>query len=122
MRRTWVLLAVVAVLAAVLVGSATAKAQNTEPITPQPITPRQCGAVTPYDLNHDGTVNGRDFDLWVRTVHEGLETCQINGPASGCPSWVDVNGDGIVSVLDLDAMHQFEMWCVRPPMNAWPGH
>ncbi len=122
MRRSWLLLGVVAVLVAVLAGSATVQAQNTDPITPQPITPRQCGQMTPYDLNHDGTVNWKDYDLWVRTVHEGLETCKLDGPADGCPSWVDVNGDGVVSHADLDAIHYFEMWCVRPPMNAWPQH
>jgi hypothetical protein len=53
-------------------------------------------------------------------VHEGEETCRLDGPASGCPDWVDVNGDGIASWLDLDEMRAFKDWCVTPPKNTVP--
>jgi hypothetical protein len=118
-KQTLLLVGVLAV-AVLLAGAVTVQAQITDP--PRPVTPPECGAMAPYDLNNDGRVDWRDFDLWVRTVHEGSETCRLNGPAHGCPPWVDVNRDGIASVEDLMAMDQFMHWCVRPPRHTWvPG-
>jgi hypothetical protein len=109
-----VALVVVAAFAAV---SQPARAQG-EPV---PIVVPSCQDLARYDLNRDGRVGPDDFSLWVITVHElGGEQCRLNGPVQGCPSWLDVNHDGIVSHADLDAMSFFMANCVYPRTRVMP--
>jgi hypothetical protein len=35
-----------------------------------------------------------------------------------CPAWMDVNGDGLVTHGDLDAMFQFLFQCVYAPWRT----
>lgn len=114
MRRTILLLVVLGVV--VLVGARAVQAQST--IDPRPVMPPSCTNVAPFDHNRDGKLDWRDFEMWVLAVHEGGETCRLNGPASGCPTWVDVNGDGIVTVADVQAMDQFLNWCIVAPRHT----
>ena len=51
--------------------------------------------------------------MWVYTVHETGEQCRLGGSALGCPSWVDVDGDGVITTGDLDAMARYLMQCVH---------
>lgn len=108
----------VLVLAALVVGVALAggiaSIVNAQEVGPVPFVPTWCNNVSRYDLNGDGRLTGDDFGLWVWTVHESGESCRLNGPSAGCPSWVDVNQDGLVSLDDLHAMEGYLFLCVNP--------
>jgi len=104
----------------VALAAMTAGAASAQDPSPIPVNPPSCRSMAKYDLTGDGKVNGDDFTMWVRMVHESGEVCRLNGPIGQCPSWVDVNGDGIISVADLDAMHQFVMYCVWPTKTVRP--
>ena|SRR3990172_1403623 len=112
MRMTLLLGLIVFALVAFAV--ATTRSASAQDPSPVPITLPSCREVSRYDHNGDGRVNGDDFGMWVWTVHESGGECRLNGPAGGCPAWVDVNRDGIVSVADLDAMQHFVLICVWP--------
>ena len=116
MRRTLFLGVLLMVGIAVFAGlGQSARAQ--EP--PVPVIVPSCQDVARYDLNRDGRVSADDFSLWVITVHElGGPACQLNGPASGCPVWLDVNRDGVISHADLDAMSLFRANCVWPSRSV----
>jgi hypothetical protein len=118
MRKMLVLgLIVLGVMAFVAATGQSARAQE----SPVPIVVPSCQDMARYDLNRDGRVGPDDFSLWVITVHElGGEQCRLNGPASGCPVWLDVNRDGIVSHADLDAMSFFMANCVYPRTRVNP--
>jgi hypothetical protein len=111
-------LLIVGVLGALLLGVASVQAQDPPVIPPQPVQPQVCSYTDPYDHNGDGQVNWQDYDMWVNAVHNGMPTCKLDGLASGCPDWVDVNRDGMVTHADLMAMDAFRAWCMR--MNTLP--
>ena len=108
----------VLVLAALVVGVAlagvVASMVNAQEIGPVPFVPNWCSNASKYDHNGDGQLTGADFSLWVQAVHESGDACRLDGPSSGCPSWADVNGDGLVSHADLDAMFGYLFLCVYP--------
>jgi hypothetical protein len=86
-----------------------------------PVIVVSCTDVSRFDLNRDGMVNGDDFTLWVKAVHEpgaAFPECRLDGPASACPAWADVNGDGKVSLLDLDWMAEYLRSCVQLVRNT----
>jgi len=112
-------------LAVMAIGAVTVSAQIGEPPPVVPGVPSDCVPPPALDLNHDGQVDWQDFEKWVRQVHWGGDpvypNCRRDGPASACPLWVDVNGDGMVTVADLDVMGRFMQWCSRPPRIVRPG-
>ena len=111
--RTMFFVGLVILVGAVLVVAAGQPARAQE--SPVPIFVPSCQDTARYDLNRDGRISPDDFSLWVITVHElGGEACQLNGPAGGCPVWLDVNRDGVISHADLDAMSYFRANCVLP--------
>ena len=120
MTRSTVLLT--ALLAVVLLVAAVgaANAQD-DPITPRPVNPVPCEGMSIYDLTGDQKVNWEDFEKWVRRVHWGGDACTLGSPASDCPMWLDINGDGVISHADLDALNRFYMYCAGPPRNIRHG-
>ena len=120
MRRLFGLVfALVICLALVGAVVSTANAQ-TDPKDPVPVVPPVCQDVSRVDLNKDGKLDSADFELWVQTVHESGR-CQLDGPLGECPAWVDVNRDGIVSLLDLDELNAFLLQCVLAPWRTQIG-
>jgi hypothetical protein len=118
MRYT-ALLAVV-VLALVALAAMTTGAASAQDPSPVPITPPSCRSMAKYDLTGDGKVNSDDFGLWVRIVHESGEVCRLNGPLGNCPSFVDIDGDGMITHADLDALTRFMVYCVWPTRTVRP--
>ena len=106
-----------AVVGAALVVAATAHAQAIDPV---PGVRVSCNQPFRYDINGDSLVDRRDMEMWVRSVHESGESCKLDGPAAGCPRWVDINGDGFVSHADLTEMYMFIRWCRGPSLGPQP--
>lgn len=119
MRKALGLSLAVVTLAVLVFASGAAMAED-GPIQPRPITPIPCVGLSIYDLDGSGKVDSADFETWVRRVHWGADACALNGPASACPIWVDVNGDGKISHADLDALLRFMISCAGPPRASWP--
>ena len=123
MRRLFGVVFAIAVCA-LLVGAAvsTVNAQ-TDPKDPVPVLPPLCEDISRVDLNGDGTFNGDDFEFWVYTVHFS-GACELDGPINEqprCPQVIDVNRDGIVSALDLEAMVKFLEECINAPWRTRTG-
>jgi hypothetical protein len=109
------LLIMLAVLVGATVVGVIGSAAHAQGLTPWPIDLPICEDLEQVDINGDGKLDHLDFDLWVRTLHELTgEECRLEGPASGCPAYMDVNGDARISYDDLFMMEEFLLFCVNP--------
>lgn len=90
---------------------------HAQSLIPAPVDLPICQKLEAVDLNGDGKLDDRDFELWILTLHERTgEECRLGGPASGCPAFMDVNGDSIITYDDLVVMEHYLLFCVNP---AW---
>ena len=116
--RRFLLMTLGVVTCAVLIG-AIGSAASAQGLTPAPIDLPECEDIERVDLNRDGRLDHNDFTLWVWTLHEGTgEQCFLGGPASGCPGFMDVNGDGIVDYGDLFELEHYQRFCINAPWKT----
>ena len=106
------------VLGGLTVGALAVTAQAQ--IAPQPVDPSPC-YVGEYDLNGDKRVDILDFNMWKMGVQRSTTECQLGAEAGKCPAGFDINGDGFVTLDDLNEMVQHYKTCIRVPRNTDPS-
>ena len=109
-----------AVVAGALLVGVLGSAASAQGLTPKPIELPKCDNLDKVDLNGDGKLDYRDFTKWFTTLHDLTgDECYLGGPASGCPAFMDVNGDGIVDHGDLHELEEFQHFCIRAPWQTY---